>query len=161
MPTPAYEGPYFSILLDARGEEYVYTRDEVLVVPLLDEGTVILAIEPSSAFGEPVLLLPGGTAEPDESLVETANRELREEAGYKAGTLDFLGELRPFSKYMAVRSFIYLARDLVASPLVGDETFEIGNELVPLAGFEQLIAAQRLFDARAIAALYMARHFLR
>ena len=42
--------------------------------------------------------------------LEAANRELQEEIGYKAGRLDYLGELRPFSKYLAVRSFVYLAR---------------------------------------------------
>jgi ADP-ribose diphosphatase len=153
-------GNYFSILLDADGEEVVVCGNEVLVVPLTAEGEVILTIEPSPAFGEPTLILPGGETEPEEEYSETANRELQEEIGYKAEQLDFLGELRPFSKYLTVRSFVYLARNLVSSQLEGDETYTIGTERVPLASFALLIAEGRLLDARVIAALYMARSFL-
>jgi ADP-ribose diphosphatase len=104
-----------------------------------------------------VLILPGGTVEPGEPPAETAGRELQEEIGYRAGSLHFLGELRPYSKYLTVCSFVYLACDLTASWLEGDEAYEIGVEPVPLAAFEPLIAAGRLLDARAIAALYLAR----
>ena len=155
----AYQGDYFSIHLDADGIEFVRTGDEVLIVPLTAEGEVILTIEPSTAFGEPTLILPGGETEPGEPHAETANRELQEEIGYQAGRLDFLGELRPFSKYLTVRTFVYLAHDLTPSQLEGDEDYAIGVERVPLAEFESLIAAGRLLDARVIAALYMARNF--
>ncbi len=85
---------------------------------------------------------------------------MQEEIGYKADQMDFLGELRPFSKYLTVRSFVYLARDLNPGWLQGDEDYIIGTERVSLDSFESLIAAGRLLDARAIAALYMARSFL-
>lgn len=71
-----------------------------------------------------------------------------------------MGELRPFSKYLTVHSFVYLARDLTPSHLAGDEDYAINVERVPLASFEALIAVSRLFDARVIAALYMACGFL-
>jgi ADP-ribose diphosphatase len=90
----------------------------------------------------------------------TANRELQEEVGFRAGRIDFLGEMRPFSKYLTVRSFVCLARDLVVSSLEGDEKHKIHVERVPFAEFEALIAAGRLLDARVIAALYRARSFL-
>lgn len=161
MSAPIYQGEYFSILTDADGIEFVRSGDEVLVVPLTAQGEVVLTIEPAPAFdGEQVLVLPGGETEPDEPHAETANRELQEEIGFKAGRLDFLGELRPFAKYLTVRSFVYLARDLSAGRLAGDENYEIGVEHVPLFDFESLIIAGRLRDARTIAALYLARSFL-
>jgi ADP-ribose diphosphatase len=160
MGETAYQGDYFFIHLDADGIEFVHTGDEVLIVPLTAEGNVILTVEPSAAFGQPTLILPGGEVEPDEPHTETANRELQEEIGYKAGQLDFLGELRPYSKYLTVRSFVYLARELTPSRLKGDEGCEISVEQVPLVEFERLIAAGCLLDARVIAALYMARSFL-
>jgi ADP-ribose diphosphatase len=161
MGETAYQGDYFSIHLDADGIEFVRTGDEVLIVPLTAEGQVILTLEPSAAFGQPTLILPGGETEPGESHAATANRELQEEIGYQAGQLDFLGELRPYSKYLTVRSFVYLARELTPSRLKGDEEYVINVEKVPLAEFERLIAAGRLLDARVIAALYMARSFLK
>ncbi len=155
-----YSGKYVSVLEDPRGVEFVQMKDEVLVVPLTSDAEVILSIEPSAAFDESSLVLPGGEVEVDEEGVETADRELREEIGYKARKLDFLGELRPFSKYLAVRSFVYLARDLLPSRLEGDENYHIETLNVPLQRFELLIGSGRLLDARVIASLYMARDLL-
>ena len=151
---------YFSLVRAMDGIEFVRTGNEVLIVPLTTEGEVILTIEPSAAFGEPTLILPGGETERDEEHITTARRELQEEIGYDALRLDFLGELRPFSKYLSVRSFVYLAQDLVSSRLQGDEDYPIRLERVPLAAFESLIASGHLLDARVIAALYIARDFL-
>lgn len=154
------QGNYFSLSTDANDTEFVSAGNEVLVVPLIAGGEVILILEPSAAFNELTLILPGGQIEPDERNIETANRELQEEIGYAAAQLDFLGELRPYSKYLAVSSFIYLARDLMPSQLKGDEDYPIQLERVPLATFEDLMLKGRLLDARVIAALYMARNFL-
>ena len=160
MGETTYQGDYFSIHRDAGGIEYVRAGDEVLIVPLTATGDVLLTLEPSAAFGEPALILPGGETEAGEPHAKAANRELQEEIGYEARQLDYLGELRPYSKYLAVRSFVYLARDLTPSQLEGDEDYAITVEQVPLATFERLIAAGHLLDARVIAALYLARNFL-
>lgn len=161
MTTTAYQGTYFAIRLDEHGNEFVAVREnEVLIVPLTEEGEVILTIEPSSAFDEPTLILPGGSIEAGEAMEATAARELQEEIGYAPGRLTYLGELRPSTKYFTTRSFVYLGRDLTPSILQGDEDYEILQERIPLATFEQLIATGRLTDARVIAALYMTRGFL-
>ena len=90
------QSDWFSIRAGAAGDEYVAsTGDEVLVVPLTDAGEVLLAVEPSPAFGVAVRVLPGGQVEPGLALAEVANKELQEEIGYRAGRLDFLGEQWP------------------------------------------------------------------
>jgi len=55
---------------------------------------------------------------------------------------------------------MWVARDLSPSRLEGDESYDIGVERALLAQLEALIASGHLRDARAIAALYMARTFL-
>jgi ADP-ribose diphosphatase len=155
-----FQGKYFALLADKVHGEMVQAGDEVLVVALINQGEVLLTREPSAAFDETVLILPGGQVEPYESHDLTANRELREETGYEAGQLEFLGEVRPFSKYLSVRSFVYLARRLQFNPLPGDEKYEIGQQRVPLQDFEGLISTGQLSDARAIAGLCLARYFL-
>ncbi|HRW10267.1 MAG TPA: NUDIX domain-containing protein [Caldilineaceae bacterium] len=161
MSQVLHASDWFSIRTNAKGDEYVAsTGDEVLVVALTANGDVLLSIEPSAAFSEPTLILPGGQVEPNVPNAEMANRELQEEIGYRANQLDFLGELHPWSKYLAVRTFVYLARDLQESSLPGNEEYEIGVESVPLSSFETLIVGGRLRDARVIAALFLARTFL-
>jgi 8-oxo-dGTP pyrophosphatase MutT (NUDIX family) len=160
MDAAGYQGRYFAIVVDGDGTEYVRTGDEVLVVPLTAQGEVLLISEPAPAFGGAALVLPGGETEAGEPFIDTANRELQEEIGFRAGRIDSLGELRPFSKYLTVRSFVYLARDLVPSRLVGDEGYDITVQPVPLASFETLIGDGRLLDARVIASLFLARSFV-
>ena len=155
-----FQDDYYSIYTSGRNIDYIQMRNEVLIVPLMDRQEVILTIEPSIAFGEPTLILPGGVTEPNEAHEQTALRELQEEIGFTAARLDFLGEIRPFSKYFALQSFIYLARELTPSKLEGDEDYPILMERVLLKDFEQLIAEKRLLDGHIIAALYMARSFL-
>lgn len=152
---------WFSIRVDAAGDEFVAsTGDEVLVVPLTDAGEVLLAVERSPAFGVAVRILPGGQVEPGLTLAEVANKELQEEIGYRAGRLDALGELWPWAKYLAVRSHLFLARDLTPSKLAGDEAEVVGVERMPLVELEAWIAAGRLRDSRAVAGLFLACAFL-
>lgn len=152
---------WFSICVNPAGQEFlVSTGDEVLVVPLTGEGDVLLAVEPSPAFGTTVRVLPGGQVEPELSLADLANKELQEEIGYRASQLDYLGELWPWAKYLAVRSHLFLARELMPSRLIGDEGYEIGIERMPLAQLETWIADGLLRDGRAIAGLFLARTFL-
>ena len=155
-----YQGSYYSLCTNQDGEEFVTSTNEVLVVPLTPEGNILMTIEPSIAFDEPVLILPGGEVEREEEMSETASRELQEEIGYAPRRLDFLGEIRGFSKYIAVSSFLYLGRELTVSHLQGDENYTIEVERVPLSTFENLILSGRLRDARIIAALYMTKSFL-
>lgn len=143
-----------------QGNDIVESSDEVLIVPIDDEGYALLVVEPSPAFGGEVLVLPGGQVEHEEWHTVTANRELQEEVGFRAGRLDFLGEFRPFSKYIRLRSYIYLAQRLMPNKLQGDEDYEIKVQKVSLTRFESLIAARKLVDCRAITALYLARSYL-
>ncbi len=80
-----YQDKYLSLYCDP--EEQVVTsihaHNDVVVVPLLDEDTVLLAVEPSEAFGVPTVVLPGGTTEAGEAQEEAALRELQEEIGIR------------------------------------------------------------------------------
>lgn len=151
----------FQMVRDKTGTAFVEASDEALVIPMRSDGNIVFIIEPSAAFDEDVLLLPGGSVEPDESSDTTANRELQEETGYKAERLDYLGEIRPWSKYLRVRSHIYLARELQeCQAQQGDEPYVIQQVTVSLEDTRRLIAEGAVRDARVIVALQMLHVFL-
>lgn len=170
QPSPAKKGeaqetvhftsPYFTVVGDPKNAQYIRADDKAMSVPLTDTGMVIFIVEPSPAFRENILYLPSGRVQPGETMEGAANREMQEEIGYRAERQDYLGELRPWVKYLQTRTFLFLARDLVPSKLHGDEIYTITTELVPLNAFERVIDTGRLFDATVIAALYRARHFV-
>ena len=149
---------YFFLKKDKHGEDFIESFDEVLIVPIDQDESVLFARELSPAFAHiPVLILPGGTIEDDEPWEAAANRELQEEIGMRANHLEYLGELWPWSKYLAVRSHLFLARDLVPSKLPGDEAEPVEMVRIPWNEIDPMVADGRLNDARAIAALYRVR----
>jgi ADP-ribose diphosphatase len=151
--------PYLVLRADEDGVGFVQCDDGVLVVPLDEDGNVLLAVERSAALNREALVLAGGMVEPDEPLELTADRELQEELGWRADELAYLGELHPF-KHLASRQFVFLARGLTPSRRPGDERYPIGVRRVSLAGFTLLCAAGELHDAPTIAALCLAQNFL-
>ena len=154
-------GSHFQMVQGKSGVPYIDARDESLIVPLCANGEIIFIVEPSAAFEEDVLLLPGGSVESDESAAETADRELQEEIGYKAARLDYLGVVRPWSKYLRVSSHIYLGRELRESQAKGDEEYVIQRITVPLSDTARLIAEGTIRDARVIVALQLLFAYLR
>ena len=151
--------PYFTLMAHDDGEGFVHCGDGVLIVPVTPDSQVIMAVERSAAFDRDVLIVAGGEVEAGEPLEATANRELQEELGWRAQRIDYLGEIHLF-KYLTSRQFVFLARDLVPSKLVGDERYPVGARSIHLDSYIDLCASGELQDAPSIAALCLARHFL-
>ena len=155
MPATLYSDRYYSVVQPDNGDTYIKCDNEVVVVPILASSHVILISEPSAAFGDQCLLLPGGLVDDGETHSVAANRELQEEVGYAANSLSYLGEIRPFSKYLAVKTFVFVGQDLVPSRLIGDEDHEIEQHLIAGGDLFGLIRDGRINDARVISALFM------
>lgn len=158
MAKVLYDGRWFSVHETTNGEMYVALDNAAMCVPITPEGNVLFIVEPV-AYGDAVLTLylPAGKLEPGEDPAVAANRELQEEAGYRAGRIEHLGTLSPWVKYFTAQMYVYLARDLMPDKRDGDEGYTIPIESIPLAAFEREIASGRLRDSTAIAALYLAR----
>ena len=132
----------------------------ITVVPITEDGNVLMIKEYLTGAGEYQLGLCKGGIEKGITPEETASKELQEEVGYKAGRLDKLGAFFLHPAYSTAKTHIFLARDLTKSKLVGDEIEELEVVPYPFKDFEKLIDEGELHDVRIIAALYLAKRFL-
>lgn len=136
------------------------SRGAVLIVPLLDDDTVLLIREYAAGVHRYELGLPKGKIEYDEDILEAANREIQEEIGYCARQLEHIHSVSLAPGYLSHTTHIILARDLTPQSLEGDEPEEI--EVVPwnLTRMEELLQRDDFTEARSIAALYITREYL-
>ena len=115
------------------------------------------------ATGRELLEVPAGKRDVDGEAPETtANRELEEEIGYRAGRLDPLCEFYNSPGFCDEYTYLFLATELEARTraAVSAEEAAMTIERVPLARVDALIAAGELIDAKSIIGLLLARQFL-
>jgi ADP-ribose diphosphatase len=152
----------FSNGVNTRYERLVGSaRGAVLIVPVLDDGNVLLIREYAAGTHRYELALPKGRIEPGEDLLTAANREIMEEVGYGARDLSHLTSLTIAPGYLSHTTHVVLARDLHPRRLPGDEPEDIEVVPWPLAQIEALMGREDFTEARSIAALYLARERLR
>lgn len=136
-------------------------RGAVLVVPMLDAGTILLVREYAAGLDRYELAFPKGLMDPGETPPQAANREMQEEIGYAARDIRYLKTLSVAPGYANFETHVLLARDLYASKLAGDEPEPI--EVVPwsLDAFPELLTRDDFVEARSIAALYLLQQMLK
>ncbi len=144
-----------------RFERFVYWPEGVvMVVPMLNEDTVLLIREYCVGVHAYHLTLPKGKADKQETPLVAANRELQEEVGYAANKLTMLRSLTNSPSYSSTQMHIVLAQDLYPSVLLGDEPEPIEVIPWPIAKIPELILRPDFNEGRAIAALYLAQLYL-
>lgn len=114
---------------------------------------LVLVRQYRHAAGAALWEIPAGTAEPDESCEDGARRELREETGYIADSLDLLCSVYPTPGYCTERVRIYAAQGLHAGPqqLEDDERIEVRE--FTLEEMRSMQAGGEIIDMKTVVAL--------
>jgi len=136
-------------------------RPAVMVVAVTADRELVLIREYCAGFHEVQLTLVKGAGEGRESLEESANRELKEEAGFGARNIRFLKRLNLAPGHMGFTINVLLATDLYPERLPADEPEPPEVVMWPLSRLDELIHSEAFQEARAIAALCLARDYLR
>lgn len=140
--------------------EMIHHPGAAAIVPLLGSGEVLMLRQYRYATGGWLLEVPAGTRDGDEPPEQCAARELREETGYQAGTLQPLGWIWTTPGFTDERIWLYLATDLVGGDqaLESDEVLTL--ERLPLARAAAMAAGGEIVDAKSVAALLRAAAWL-
>lgn len=110
--------------------EYLEHPGAVMIIPLLDDGRVLLERQYRYPISQVMIEFPAGKLDPNEGSLACGARELREETGYIARELVFITRIHPVISYSTEFIDIYLARGLTEGPRQLDdgeflETFKI------------------------------------
>lgn len=145
-------------LPDGRETQWEVVRHPraVVVVPVLPDGRIVGVMQFRYAVGQELWELPAGIVkEGQEEPHDCAHRELREETGYRAHRLTFLGEFFTSPGFTDERMFAFLAEELepVGQSLEHDEFLRV----MPLSWEEiqQRATTVKLRDGKTLAALYL------
>jgi ADP-ribose pyrophosphatase len=92
--------------------EYVVHPGAVMVIPLLDDGRIVLERQFRYPVGQVMIEFPAGKIDPGEDLLACAQRELLEETGYTAAEWARAGQLHPVISYSTEFIDIWFARGL-------------------------------------------------
>lgn len=135
-------------------------RGGVMIVPLLDNNTILLVREYAAGVERYELSLPKGAIDADETILQAAQRELQEEVGYAAKQLDYLTALTAMPSYLTGTMHIVIAKELYTAPLAGDEPEAL--DIIPwqLDQLHDLVTRDDVSEARTIAALFLVKDLL-
>jgi len=101
------------------------------VVPFVDSEQILLVRQFRHLARADSWELPGGGGLPGETPEVAAQRELREEGGYRAGRLTFLARFLPSAAYLDETAHCFIGEELVADPLASDDDEFFERRVVP------------------------------
>lgn len=139
---------------------YLEHPGAVVLVPLRSEHEVLMVRQYRRTVGEALLELPAGTRGWEEAWLACAQRELREETGYRATTLTPLGRVWAAPGYSDEVMALYLARGLHPAPLSADFDEEIEVTPMPLKEVTTMARDGRLQDAKSVVGILRAAAYL-
>ena len=117
------------------------------VLPLVEPDRVLLVRQYRHLQRGTAWELPGGGALPDETPLDAAQRELREEGGYRAARLEFLTRFHPSAAYLDETGYCYVASELTPDPLPSDDDEFFERAVFPLEEVVRMTLAGEITES--------------
>ena len=163
-----YEGHIINVRKDSvrlpngktASREVVEHSAAVCIVPVDENGNVLLVRQFRIPTGGPLLEAPAGGVEEGEVSEEAVLRELQEEIGYTAGKLQHLASFWVAPGWATEFMHAYLATDLTPSKLDADEDENIQVVRLPFDEAVAMFKTGEIQDGKTIASMLLAQPLL-
>lgn len=163
-----FEGKMINLRVDTvqlPGEKYA-TREivdhpgAVAVVPINNQGKIVMVKQYRKAFEKFLLEIPAGKLEKNEEPSLCAKRELQEETGFMAKNINHLLTMYSTPGFSNEVIHVFLARDLQEGSANPDEDEYISVESFSLGELLKMIFNGTIKDSKTIAGILAAKEFL-
>jgi ADP-ribose pyrophosphatase len=167
--TVVYDGAVFGVRRDEVLEpgglratrEVVTHPGSAVVLPVLDDGRVVLIRQYRHATRQYLWELVAGRIDAGETPKRAAARELLEETGYRAKRFYVFLDVFPTPGFVEERMFILLAEGLTAGKAQPEEDEKIEARAYRFKELKEMIYRGKLRDAKSVAGILYYLTFLR
>lgn len=140
--------------------EVVLHTGAAAVVPIDDEGNIVLVRQYRHPAGKELLEIPAGLLETGEDPLECAKRELEEETGYKASEFSHILSMYTAVGFCTEKIHIYLAKGLYEGKQNLDEDEFVNIERYTLNEALEMIFDGRIEDGKTVCGILAAKKLI-
>ncbi len=157
-PWWTYKRDEFQISDGINGEyNYVHTNGASMIIPVTNEGKIILVNQYRYLCDRESIELPCGGVKDGKSYEEMAHIELGEETGFSSNDLQYAAEFNPYNGVTNEICKVFIAKELVQSKAIPDSTEEFEILIKTPNEVEELIRSNTIWDGMTIAAWGLVR----
>lgn len=124
------------------------------VLPICDDGRIILVRQYRNAIDEITYEVPAGFIDAGETPKDAAIRELKEETGYIAGSVEYVTKTVLAIGTSDEQTYIYIGRNLSLEKTDPDENEFINCEYIELDDVDRMIKNGEIVDSKTLIAIY-------
>ncbi len=139
---------------------YLHTRGSSLIVPVKDDGRIILIRQYRYLFDKVMVEIPCGGIKEGQNEVDAAKSELIEETGYECRKIKKVGEFIPYNGISDEICHVFVASKLMYIGENPDETEQIEVFDALPEEIDRMIEKGKMIDGMSIAGWAIARRYI-
>ena len=158
-----YEGNVFDVVrAEIKDRDLKYDRDIIIhsgsavIVPVFEDMTIAVVRQYRHPAEKFLIELPAGTIDEGESPEQAALREVEEEIGYRAASVEQLTEFYVSPGFLTEKMFVFLASGLSKTEQNLDEDEILTVEKIDFESAYKMILTGEIEDAKTITGLLLA-----